>query len=238
MHRVFFAAALFLAACGPEGSCGLVAGSGRLDSVLRTVQPFTRIAVQDGIQATVARGQHRVVTVKGDDNLLQYVETRVEGERLLLRWQQGLLLSGTFPIEVDVTSDAVEGVEATNGSAVKANATSAPEFTVTVSGESRATVLALESKRLIIDASGSSSVDVSGVAEDVTAVAGSGSRINTDGTVAHNAYLGGSARSALTVRASTRVRGSLSGASRGTVIGRPAVQEVTLTGGSELTYSP
>jgi ribosomal protein S25 len=59
-----------------------VHGSGKAATEKRTVVEFTKVDVSGGLKVTLTQDSSSVVTVTADDNLLKYIKTEVEGDKL------------------------------------------------------------------------------------------------------------------------------------------------------------
>ena len=235
---LFVLAALLFAACDGQ-SCGPFVGSGHEGSVARNVQPFRTVSVHDGIVVQLAMppaGQPNSVEVRTDDNLLDLISTRNEGDRLVIEWVPNVVLTSDHGPLVIVTNHRLEGVEATGGAKVSGSATETGDYLLTASGGAEINISGIQSGRVLIDVSGGGQVTAAGLTNDVSVISSGGSQANTDGVNARNVYVGASGGSILTVRANEQANGSLSGASRVTVNGHPAVKQITATGGSTVTY--
>lgn len=92
--------ALLLALAGTAAGCG-IQGSGRLIAEERPVAAFSSIAVTGEADVHLVAGKGNV-TVTTDDNLLPYVEVVVSGSELRVGTRDGVNLSPTHGVEVEV----------------------------------------------------------------------------------------------------------------------------------------
>ena len=229
--------ALSLAALFCASSCALEVGDGRLETQSRTVDAvFTRVAFHSGIRGQAAPGP-QALSISTDANLIGLVETFVENETLVVRVRPDVMVSTQLGIVAQVVTEVVRGVEGHGGSRVTATASPAERFVASASGGSTLDVWALDAARLGVDASGGSRLTVEGTAVEVNLIASGGSQVDTRAVGAADLTLDGSGGSALWARASHEVRGQLSGGSRATVVGNPAIRDVALSGGSTVTFS-
>lgn len=173
--------------------CSFVSGSGRVVEETRTVPAFTAVEVDDAITATVTVGPAFSVLLRTDDNVAPMVSTTVEGSRLVLKLPSATNVSSDVGIHVVITMPALAEVVA--------------------SGASHAFVTGVAAPTLAVRASGASGVTTSGTATQLDVVASGSSSVALDGTQVERATLDVSGSSDATVRASSSVRGQVTGAS-------------------------
>ena len=151
--------------------CG-IEGSGHVVSELRPVTAFRQIELAGtaDVQIVTGKGEIRVTT---DDNLQQYVTTRIEGDRLVIDEQNGgghgVSLRPTHGIEVLVSMPEVptdlsiggSGSIAWDGSAVDSGGT------------------------LRLDVSGSGSMDIGAKVDEVDLGLGGSGSVRLHGTAGH-----------------------------------------------------
>ncbi|MEW5743636.1 MAG: DUF2807 domain-containing protein [Myxococcota bacterium] len=200
-----------------------IVGSGVPENEARTVGAFKRVRVEGGVTATVLTGQ-RNVKLTADSNLLQYIETYVEsGEVFVARVRPDVTLAPVVGLKLEVTNDAVEGLELQTGSRAVATATPVSLFRLVASGGSSGTVTGVASTQLEVSATEASTAIAAGLATSVNASAQDDSVIDVQGVAASAVNVSGSNRARLTVRASTQVTGALTGASALVVYGGATV---------------
>lgn len=213
--------------CGP-----VVAGSGVVAEERRTVGAWRTLAVADGIHTEVARGAPGVVLTT-DDNLLEQVETVLEGTVLHVR-VKAWYVSTELGISARVSGEVLEGVAASGGSTVTGAATPAASTRVDASGRSKVTLTALDTPELHLDASGASTVTLSGRTASLRANASGASLVRARELTASTADVSGSGASSLELNVASTLTGSLSGASHLTWVGG-AASNVSTSGGSTAT---
>ena len=221
---------LALSGCG-----GLVSGSGRAAQAERTVGPWRTLDVASGIHATVTRGAP-AVTLTGDDNLLPLIETVVEGDTLHVRLVPNTVAWNHLELTAEVQGEVLEGVHASGSATVEGDATptrGAP-FVLDASGSSHVDLGALDATEVQVNASGASVVTLEGVADALTVSASGASTVDTRALPVDRAHIDASGSSELDVTVRVSVDGALSGASRLELAGG-AHANVAATGGSTVT---
>jgi hypothetical protein len=176
-------------------SCIQVEGSGISAEEVRDVGPFSALAATTMIDTFVAPGAEPSVVVRCDDNLLEHIETEVQGGELVIGTSSKVGIDPHAVCEVDIVAPALEALRGTGSGALDAQGDwsaltevqSSGSGPVTVegglpalafvngSGSGRLRVFGIEGDGVAIDCSGSGGIEAFGVARfaDVTN-AGSG----------------------------------------------------------------
>lgn len=143
-------------------------GSGDAETEVREVDSFDRIKIDGSTDVFVTVGEEQSVSVTTDDNLLEYIETRVRGRHTLLVTSRGSYRS-RCGVRVDVT---------------------VPELTsVRISGSGDADIEGLNGGMFEIDISGSGDVIVEGRVDEVEInIEGSGD-VDARDLIATDAYV-------------------------------------------------
>ncbi|RYY27793.1 MAG: DUF2807 domain-containing protein, partial [Chitinophagaceae bacterium] len=81
-----------------------VEGNGNIKSEERSVNSFSQVEVHGAIDVHVSQGDLKPVRIEGDENLLQYVEIKQEGNRIEVRSRRGYNLKPTSDLKIYVTS--------------------------------------------------------------------------------------------------------------------------------------
>ncbi len=217
-------------------SCISEDGNGRvITTLISNVRSFSRVAVQDGIQVSIARGEPSV-RLTSDENLRLFYEFDVDGRTLKIRQMNNFRLTPSTPVMVEITNPELEGLDVSGGSQVSAEATPAGDWRLTVKEGSSASLSRLETQNLHVDASGSSRVDVFGRSRDVNIKSSGGSQVSTDGVSAAHVKINASGGSLITVNALESVKIDASGGSQVTVTGNPPERTTDTTDGSQVNF--
>jgi hypothetical protein len=178
-----------------------VEGNGVLGEDRRALPAFGGLEISDGIQALVAAGApEQSVVVKGDENVLEYVETLVEqraphGAVLIVRIDQQY--QSTNALQVLVGSPAFAFVRAEDASPVTVSGAAAPVFTVEASDGSLVALAGAGGERLAVTLSGGQH---------------GGARLDARGYPVAEADVSISAGASVALRASSSVEGTAAGA--------------------------
>jgi hypothetical protein len=205
---VMIVGVVLAAACGKS-----IVGSGHLVTEEHDVGGFDGIAVSHAFEVSVEIGEEPSVVITTDDNLLEHIDLRVEGQRLHLGLE-GVSSVRRATLEATITVPAaLRELRASGASNVHVTGTlTSPVLELGASGASRVNVM-VEVETLHVRAAGASSVVAAGRAGDVDLRASGASELSLEGleAAAIQAHLSGASKAQVTARES--LDADLSGAS-------------------------
>jgi Putative auto-transporter adhesin, head GIN domain len=197
--------------------CGIV-GNGKITSSSPELPAFRRVRIESAFTARATTGA-RAVTVRTDENIMQYVQTLVESDTLVVRlsgiWKSPSLL------EVDISNDLFEGIEASGAADVTAPATPVTSLSVRASGASNVKVTGVSSSDFSAEATGLSTIELAGAATQGTATASGGSILRLRLLPVLSLTVAASGGSLVTARVSSTLTGTCSGESTVAIVGNP-----------------
>ncbi len=235
-------ASLLTVFTGCSGVAQAIIGSGNLITQEMDFTDFTKLEISHVFQAKVIRSDSFSVSITADDNLFEYIVVRKSGNTLRIYLKAGyayigttkmveitmpkidkLSLSGASRVEVSGfrSSDRLE-LEASGVSSLNIDDLKAGDTVFEISGGSHA-VGGIEIANGSFNVSGASSIDLEGYASDISIEASGASHANLANFSVSNAMIKISGASVVTVNASGTIDGNISGASRLTYLGDPAL---------------
>jgi len=177
LKRALVAAALALAVLAALAGC--VSGSGNVVTETRDVAGFDEVQLRGIGRLEVEQGKETALTVEADDNLMQYIETEVEGDTLVISVKyKGLPFLTVNPSETIVyhlTVPALSRVSLSGSGDIAVDGFEADDLTVEISGSGD-----LEASNLAVDSftyqlSGSGKATLSGTVDSQDlSISGSG----------------------------------------------------------------
>jgi hypothetical protein len=160
-RALFFLALLVaLSGCKKEKDDSLP-GSGVQAQKSRNVPPFKRIWAGVGMQVRIKVGENGPVGLKGDDNLLDHVRSRVENNILKLDFDTKVRTR--MPLEVTLATAELEGVTAVIAAKVTVQGLKAKGFEARAGGAGRITAQGV-AESLLLTGNGATQIDVTEVA--------------------------------------------------------------------------
>jgi hypothetical protein len=200
----------------------------------RDVPAFSAVHISSGMKASIDVGRQRSVHIEADADVLPLVETVVEDGTLQVRFKRH---GGWFHVEhavrLTITTPELNGVGASGGSIVKAVFTRGDRADVEASGGSEITARGIDAAEVDVQASGGSVLTLDGSADKISLQLSGGSQLHGGDFSTRDASVHGSGGSEANLKASGKLRGSLSGGSQLHVSGG-ASTSVSTSGGSEV----
>ncbi len=235
-------ASLLAVFTGCRGVTQAIIGSGNLITRKIDSTDFTKLEIGHVFQAKITRSDSFSVSITVDDNLLEYVVVRKSGNTLRIYLEGGytyigttkmveitmpkidkLSLSGASWVEVSGfrSSNRLE-LEASGVSSLNIDDMKAGDTDFEISSGSRVSG-SIEIADGSFNISGASSIDLEGYAGDISIEASGASHADLANFPVSNATVKISGASVVTVNASGTINGNVSGASRLTYLGNPAL---------------
>ncbi len=149
---------------------GSVPGSGKMVSQSREVDGFQTISIRYPAEVVIQQGESELVTVIGDDNLLQQLGTSTSGGVLTIEntesnWSQRVNPSQTVKIKITVKD--LRELDFSAAGDVSVDGLKTDSLKVVVSGAGTLTLSKLELGQLDCRLSGAGSIQAAGVADDM-----------------------------------------------------------------------
>ena len=88
-----------------------VSGDGVIKSMEKSVSAFKEVEVGGAFKVYVEQGDLKPLTIEGDENLLQYVEVRQEGETIHINTRQGYNLRPSADMKIYLHSPAYSRID-------------------------------------------------------------------------------------------------------------------------------
>ncbi|MBN1428363.1 MAG: DUF2807 domain-containing protein [Anaerolineae bacterium] len=146
--------ALLLAACGID----MPTGSGHMASSTRPVSGFDRVELAITGDLIITQGEQESLEIEAEDNLLDYIDTTVHGDTLVIELKKDALfrqVQPTRPIRYYLTMKDIHGVVVSGSGNAKAERIETGDLRIDVSGSGDITIDTLNASALIITVSGS-----------------------------------------------------------------------------------
>ena len=148
-----------LAASAQWGRSERVTGNGNLKKETRSVGNFKAVASAGSMNVQLAYGKPGSVTVEADENLLEYIETKVENNTLKIGTRNYVSIRSSQKITVYVTVDQLEGVSVAGSGKVILKG-KADQVNVNISGSGNVECSELVAQRVKINVTGSGNTRV------------------------------------------------------------------------------
>ena len=191
-----------------------VRGNGTIKVENRTAGTFTGVDVGGNIDLYVKQDSSRSVRIEADENLMQYIEVKMEGEKLVIQPKDGYNLSGSKHIKVYVSSPVFRELEASGACDIIGETvlSTTDEIRIDISGASNAE-LELKAPKVSADITGASSLKLKGQTKDLNIEGTGASHAKCYELLSENADVDVTGASSAEVYASVKLNADASGAS-------------------------
>ncbi|HEV7779773.1 MAG TPA: head GIN domain-containing protein [Chitinophagaceae bacterium] len=212
----FFALALFssliLTSCH-FGHNDRIRGNGTIKTEKRSTGSFSKVDVGGNIEVYIKQDSVYSVRIETDENLLEYIIVRTDGDQLVIEPKDHSNLSGTNDIKVYVSAPVFKKLEVSGASSISTEGlVSSEEIDIEISGASSAN-LELKSPRVSAEINGASNVLLKGQTKDLKIEGGGASHARCFDLLSENANVDVSGASSAEVFASVSLKADASGAS-------------------------
>jgi hypothetical protein len=191
---------------------GGLKGSGNTAVEKRDLSGFTKIDAGGAFVIEIVAQKDFSVEVEADDNLLQHIETRVDGQTLEISTNKRF--STKSPLRIRIAAPNIDELE--------------------ISGASKVNLSGARNETLKVDASGASKIKLEGETKDLHVELSGASKLEAEGLKAINSNIDASGASSAEVSVTGDLTVDLSGASKVIYSGDPANLEKSTSGASSV----
>ncbi len=185
-------------------SCSNVTGSGNIITQKRTVKEFTGISASTGVEVELRMGDHFEVEAEADDNVMEFLVTKVEDQTLKIRTREVNLMNAH--LKVYVTAPAIDYIKASASAAIDVMDVLKVAGKIKLLSSSSATINAnIDAPEVNIEASSSSKITVSGRSKLVKATASSSGEIEAGNLLSEQTKADASSSASVVVFASVKL---------------------------------
>lgn len=209
-----------------------VEGSGDIVSETRDVSGFTSLEFRTEGEITLVQGLEEGVTIETDANLMQYLDTTVEGGTLIIETNDpDIDLDPSDTIEWTISVIGLASITLPGAGRLYAVSLNGDTLDLAVPGAMDVAIGGLTVRDLAIDFSGAGNVDLLGNTTTLTVDLSGAGNIDVGGLAAEDATVRLSGAGNVTLWATETLDATVSGAGNVEYRGDPEVQsEVTGTG--------
>jgi hypothetical protein len=212
-----------------------VKGNGHVVSKSFDKTNFKNIDVSSSLDVVLKQGTDYSVRIDGEENILQLIEVRKEGDKLIVGFKDNTSISPTKDIKVYITAPEFHKLEGSGACTISnSGVITGNEVTLDLSGACN-THLNVDVNKLGIEASGASEIEVKGKAVYFS-VEGSGSTsVSAFQLMSENATIDLSGAGDAEVFASQSLKADLSGAGSVSYKGNPPSVSKEISGAGSVS---
>jgi hypothetical protein len=174
------------------------------------------VFLAEGLHGEVTVGPEPSVKIRGDSNLLDYIQLRLREGVLTSELDGGMGMFPTEPIVVTIVTPTLKQLRAANGTSLSASGISTEIFLLRASTRARVNVSG-SARKLTLEAANDSDVQAGELAVDAASIKVSGS---TDARL----------------NVTEEIIGTASGRSSIIIQGSPSVSDINTSGGSQVHF--
>ncbi len=141
-----------------------IVGSGNPLQEIREVGSFNEIELYGQGVLIFTPGDQNLLTIEADDNLLPFITSKVHGNDLRIKVQDGAFLQPKSLIKYYVTAESVKEIELHGSAQLQTEAITRESFEIEATGEAKVDAI-VNVKKLKITGTGATKFNVSGAAE-------------------------------------------------------------------------
>jgi hypothetical protein len=201
MKYISIIAIIFLATACNNGR----RGSGNIITETRNVSAFTKVSAATSIDVDVQQGAETSVIVEADDNLIKYVETKIEGGELKIRLKN-ISIWNDATIKVHVIAPKYDGFSASSSAEIigKNTITSTSKIKLDASSSAKIDVV-VDAPSVDVEASSSADIIAAGRTKEVTVDANSSSTVELNKLQAETVNAEASSSADVSIFASVKI---------------------------------
>ncbi len=189
-----------------------VEGNGRITTETRPVENFTKLEADGAFEVAWASAPAASLSITTDENLMEYIRTRLSGDTLRIEWVKPL--RGTHGIKVNIATPTLGSAELNGALRLVASNLSGPEF--------------------ILVANGASRVALNGSVNAMSAELNGASRLDADTLLTRATELSISGAGRAEVNATEALKVEISGAGKVTYVGEPKTIQREISGAGSI----
>lgn len=212
-----------------------VKGNGNVITKDLHTSDYDGITVSGAFTVNLVEGKEGDISVKIEDNLLEYLVIETEGETLRIKWEKGVNISTRKGVIVTVPVKDIDHLKlAGSGDIISKYTLDASQFTTSVSGSGDITVK-IDANKIKSTITGSGDITISGKTENLkTYVTGSGD-FHGDNLEADNVEAKVTGSGDISVIANNYVEARVTGSGDIDFRGNPTKQDTKVTGSGDIT---
>ncbi len=163
---ILLAMALLLFTCiGLVGCAAPVRGSGDVVEEKREVSGFDRVQL-DGIgEVILTQGNSDSLVIEAEDNLMEFIQTSVRGDELVINIQSRRPLIPTEPLRFYVTMEEIEGVSVDGAGSVSGENIDTKTIEFDINGAGDITIEDLDAQSVAVSINGIGKLELEGEAD-------------------------------------------------------------------------
>lgn len=153
-----------------------IKGNGNIVTQNRTTTTFNGLSVAGSFEVILVKGKEGKIKIEGEENVIPFIETEVEGDLLQIRFVKNTNINTTKKLLITVYFESIEKVSlAGSGNITSNEIIKSKEFSIGLGGSGNIE-LQINSNEIHTNIGGSGNIELTGTSKELTSsIAGSGS---------------------------------------------------------------
>lgn len=213
-----------------------VEGDGKKTTITRSTSEYDEIAVAGSFRVDLVAGKEGTITLEGDENLLEYVKTEVDGNQLKIQIDKNVSFkNGHRQISITIPFEKISKVSFTGSGDIETkNSINAENFEINFAGSGDGN-FEVNSPNLKVALAGSGDLNVTGTSTNLIAkVAGSGD-LDCSKLEAQNAEATVAGSGDLKVNCTNKLTARVAGSGDISYKGKPESVDKKVNGSGDIT---
>ena len=198
-----------------------VSGSGNMTSEIRAVDTFTGIHASTGVTVYLRDGQTQTVRVEAEDNIMELVETELDGNILDVRLKG--CVRNANPVNVYISSNKINSLDASSAGKIIGEYKIEKEKVSVEASTSGSVNVEVDATEVVADASSAGAIMIVGTTDKLNAKASSSGMLNAYGLTAKEVDADASSAGVAEVYASENLQAAASSAGKILYKGNPTI---------------
>ncbi|WP_298778737.1 head GIN domain-containing protein [uncultured Polaribacter sp.] len=158
------------------GNSKKIKGNGNIVTVKRTTSDYDDVSIGGSFDVKLIKGKEGKITIKGEENIIPYIETEVKGNTLYVKFEKNINVRTTKGLTVTITYTDIDKIALGGSGNLTSNGViKSKNFKVSLGGSGNIT-LQVDSDEITSSIGGSGNIILSGNTNEFTcSIAGSGS---------------------------------------------------------------
>ncbi len=211
-----------------------IKGNGKITTQNRSVGNFDELAAGGSFEIKLVNGKEGEMTITGDENLMEYIETEVKGGELKIKWKNNYNISTSNDVEIKLAVEQINGVSLSGSGSIESEKKLVSEnFNAAISGSSDV-ILELEVSDLNLAISGSGNMKLKGKTNNLEAAVSGSGEIDAKNMQSKTAELSVSGSGDISLWVTEQLKARVSGSGDIEYTGNPKIEDVKVSGSGEV----
>lgn len=149
-------------ALGLSCGCEIIHGSGHVVTEERDVERFSTLVLEGEGEVRFTQSSKTRLEIEAEDNLIDELITRVNGDSLVIKTRDGVILDPTKPILYHVGAKDLRSIRVQGSASFDADELETDSLHIDISGSGKLTIDELDAQSVSTEISGSGSVRLGG----------------------------------------------------------------------------